>query len=57
MDFFSTYVKETTKRTLFQKPQILAFYDFLKLDFFPEENPTQKLDKITVVDKTLASSI
>ena len=35
------YAKQ--KGHFFQQPQILAFLDFLKLEVFPEENPTQKL--------------
>ena len=38
---FSVQNKQNKKD--FQQPQILALYDFLKLEVFPEENPTQKL--------------
>ena len=43
-EFFSMkYAKQ--KRHFFQQPQIEfgLFWDFLKLEVFPEENPTQKL--------------
>ena len=35
--------KQNKKDTFFSKPTFGLFGDFLKLEVFPEENPTQKL--------------
>ena len=39
---FSVQNKQN-KDTFFSNPKFGLFYDFLKLEVFPEENPTQKL--------------
>ena len=35
--------KQNKKDTFFSNPKFWLFGDFLKLEVFPEENPTQKL--------------
>ena len=40
---FSVQNKQNKKDTFFSNPKFWLFYDFLKLEVFPEENPTQKL--------------
>ena len=38
---FSVQNKQNKKDTFFSNPKFWHFYDFLKLEVFPEENPTQ----------------
>ena len=40
---FSVQKKQNKKDTFFSNPKFWLFYDFLKLEVFPEENLTQKL--------------
>ena len=40
---FSVQNKQNKKDTFFSNPKFWLFGNFLKLEVFPEENPTQKL--------------